>query len=231
MTAAERLRMAAGAGCVRSDRWHVSVGAGDRGPQPAGYHVSYRPDDPYSTPAGCGLRGELNRRGTGWRILPDTTTMRADQAEFWASLSDHPGPGADPFGGLTVPIGVLMDVLPDTARGAVLEGLRLRAAHDERRIFELSRNAKALRAAVARYGGGWVCPHTDERGGYTCDDSSLRVVRVTGSGDPLVPNGAWQVLGRPHGLRERPLPTYLSWWATRRAADDEARRLLDSSAP
>ena len=191
-----------------------SAGFSDRRDHVAVYAKSRR------LPGAAGLDIELQAPLT-WRVRPATSSLRQDEAAFWQRFSVRDG---DPFAGFDLTMTDLAAVLPAPQLAIVLDGLRSIAARREAAAFENSAAARRFRAVVRQYDRGWACPALVAPGQFEDSGHCLRVERLwQRDRHEWRPAGCWalrQVAPRP---RSWLLP---GWWATRRGADDEARRLL-----
>lgn len=156
-----------------------------------------------------------------WRARPDAYSLSRDEAAFWQRFSTQEN---NPFGGFDVAFADLAVVLPGTQMAIVLDGLRAIAARREESVFWHSSAAQDYRAVIRRYDRSWACPVRVAAGQFEDPDHRLRIEHVNES-DTYRPSRCWV-------LREvSPYPRLWflpGWWATRRAADDEGRRVLAS---
>lgn len=169
-------------------------------------------------PGAGGLHFDMRSPET-WRVRPSTSSLRKEEAAFWQRFSVRDG---DPFGGFDVTTADLAAVLPAAQLAVVLDGLRSVAARREARAFEDARVARELRAVVQKYDRGWACPVPVAADQYEDPGHVLRVERLQ-EPDEWRPPRCWVLRKVDRFPRSWLEP---GWWATRRAADDEARRVL-----
>lgn len=169
---------------------------------------------------GCwGLHIDSLWASTVWRVRPATSSLRQEEAAFWQRFSTRDG---DPFAGFELTTADLAIVLPSPQLGAVLDGLRSIAARREASAFQDTVTARNLRAVIREHDRSWACPVRTADGQFEDPGHRLRVEPLREQ-DEWRPAGCWvlrEIGGYP---RSWFLP---GWWATRRAADDEARRVL-----
>jgi hypothetical protein len=217
--AAGKLLLALGEDCRRSDRWRVSVSDRDR---EVDCVASYEAPD---LPGGCGVRCVLDSWGTRWSVQLASSTLTREQGEFWEALSDRPT-NPHPFDGFTIDTAELLSFLSEQATDELLEGFRKRAAWRERRAFECARDAKQLRVLAERRGAEFACPVRFGPREYASVNGELRVRFSGAAPDKYTPARVWLLLRVRPGGREIMEGEWPRWWPTRRAADDEARRVL-----
>jgi hypothetical protein len=161
------------------------------------------------------------RSPSAWRARPATTSLGPEEAAFWQRFSTQ---DRNPFKGFELTTADLAAVLPAAQLAIVLDGLRAIAARREASAFEDAALARDLRAVVQRYDRSWACPVRVAAGQFEDPGHRLRVERLQDP-DGWRPARCW-VLRK---VDRYPRP-YLEpgWWATRRAADDQARHVLAS---
>jgi hypothetical protein len=169
-------------------------------------------------PGASGLSIDL-RSPSVWRVRPSTGSLSQEEAAFWQRFSTRDG---DPFGGFEVTTADLAAVLPAAQLTTVLDGLRAIAARREASAFEDAGMARDLRAVVQAYDRSWACPVRVDVGHFEDPARRLRVERLP-EGDEWRPRGCWVLRDVDKYVRGWVMP---GWWATRRAADDEARSVL-----
>jgi hypothetical protein len=173
---------------------------------------------------GCrGLDFDLRAPSTVWRVHPATSSLRQEEAAFWQRFSAR---DRDPFGGFDVTTADLAAVLPAPELATVLDGFRSIAARREESAFQDAGTARTLRALVQKYDRTWACSLRVAIGQFEDPGHRLRVERLLEQGpNEWRPTGCW-VLRK---VDPYPRPWLEpGWWATRRAADDEARRVIAS---
>jgi hypothetical protein len=223
---AAKLLAALGEESAGSEHWRLSVydRSGDRVSLSASYEGA--PGSYGSAlPGGCGIRAELEGWGTTWHVRPASSTLTKEQGVFWTALSERQPPQSA-FNGFTIETRELLSFLPERQTGELLEGLRTKATFRERRLFENAGDAKALRSLVEGVEASYACPIKIGEREYASEDGTLRVRYSVAAASEYTPARAWLVLQDRFG-RERLAGEYPQWWPTRRAADDEARRLLN----
>jgi hypothetical protein len=159
------------------------------------------------------------RAPTVWRARPSTSSLSRAEAAFWQRFSTRDG---DPFGGFDLTTADLAAVLPAAQLATVLDGLRSIAARREASAFEYADTARNLRAVVQKYDRSWACPVCVAAGQFEDPGHRLRVERLREQ-DEWRPPRCWVLREVDRYPRSWFLP---GWWATRRGADDEARRVL-----
>lgn len=173
-------------------------------------------------PGAGGLHFDL-RTPTLWRVRPSTSSLSREEAAFWQRFSTRDG---DPFGGFDVTTADLAAVLPAAQLAIVLAGLRSIAARREASAFQDAETARDLRAVVQRYDRSWACPVRVAAGQFDDPGHRLRVERLREREQhEWRPTACWVLRQVDRYPRSWTLP---GWWATRRGADDEARRVLAS---
>jgi hypothetical protein len=171
-------------------------------------------------PGAGGLHFDL-RAPALWRVRPSTSSLSQEEAAFWQHFSTRDG---DPFAGFDLTTGDLAAVLPASQLAIVLDGMRSIAARREASAFQDAETARDLRAVVQKYDRRWACPVRVAPGQFEDPGHRLRVERLREQ-DQWRPPGCW-VLRK---VDRYPRPWFLpGWWAARRGADDEARRVLAS---
>lgn len=170
-------------------------------------------------PGGCGLHIELRWLPGTWHVRPGAYRLRPEEAGFWTRFSSR---DSDPFGGFDITTADLADVLPPAELAIVLDGLRSIAGRREAAAFRAAATARGLRTVIGKYDRAYACPVRVAPGRFEDAGHRLRVERVT-EPDELRPENSWVLRDLERRVRDWPLP---GWWATRRAADDEARRFL-----
>lgn len=173
-------------------------------------------------PGGCGLRAVLRALPEVWQVQPDTSGLRREEAEFWERFSTRAG---DPFAGFAVTTADLAAVLPAAQLAIVLDGLRSIAARREASALQDAGTARNLRTVIQKYDRKWACPVRVAPDRFEDPGHRLRVERLPEPEDGWRPRGCWVLRDVDRYVRDWPLP---GWWGTRRAADDEARRVLAS---
>jgi hypothetical protein len=173
-------------------------------------------------PGAGGLYFELQTAAT-WRVRPSTCSLSRDEAAFWQRLSIR---GNNPFAGFDITTAELAAVVPGDKFAIVLDGLRAIAARQEASAFKDAAIARSFRAAVREYDRGWACPVRIADGQFEDPGHRLRVEQLR-ERDEWRPQGCWVLrkVGRYPRSSFEP-----GWWATRRGADDEARRRLAAQA-
>jgi hypothetical protein len=171
-------------------------------------------------PGAGGLHLDL-RAPAVWRVRPSTSSLRQEEAAFWQRFSTRDG---DPFAGFDVTTADLAAVLPAAQLATVLDGLRSIAARREASAFQDADTARDLRAVVQKYDRSWACPVRVAAGQFEDPGHGLRVERLREQ-DEWRPPRCWVLREVDRYPRPWLLP---GWWATRRAADDEGRRVLAS---
>lgn len=175
-------------------------------------------------PGAAGLQFDLRTPQT-WRCSPSTSSLSAEQAEFWQRFSVRPH---DPFGGFEVTTADLAAVVPPDRFAVVLDGLRVIAARHEAAAMADVAVARECRAVVRGYDRSWACPDPVAPEQFEDPGHRVRVERLRGQ-DGWRPADCW-VVRQVAGTRPRPWPMQ-GWWATRRGADDQARRVLAGQDP
>jgi hypothetical protein len=158
-----------------------------------------------------------------WHVRPATGQLRQEEAAFWERFSDRPG---DPFAGFDLATEDLAAVLPAPQLAIVVDGLRSIAARREASAFQDAGQARSLRTVIRKYDRGWACPVRVAVGRFEDPGHRLRVERLREQ-DEWRPPGCWVLREVDRYPRSWFLP---GWWAMRRGADDEARRVLASKA-
>lgn len=171
-------------------------------------------------PGADGLHFDL-RAPTVWRVRPSTSSLRQEEAAFWQRFSTRDG---DPFGGFDLTTADLAAVLPAPQLVIVLDGLRSIAARREASAFEDADTARHLRAVIQQYDRSWACPVRVATDQFEDPGHRLRVERLRERDQCRAPR-CWVLREVDRYPRSWFLP---GWWATRRAADDEGRRVLAS---
>jgi hypothetical protein len=169
-------------------------------------------------PGASGLSFEL-RAPAIWRARPSTFSLSQEEAAFWQRFSVR---DKDPFAGFDVTTTELAAVLPPVQLGVVLNGLRTIAARRERSAFEDACVARDFRAVIRQYDRSWACPVRVADGQFEDPGHRFRV-ELLQEPDEWRPPGCWVLRKVDSYPRSRCEP---GWWATRRSADDEARRHL-----
>jgi hypothetical protein len=173
---------------------------------------------------GCsGLYLELQTAAT-WRVRPATCSLNRDEAAFWQRFSTR---DANVFAGFDITTEELAAVVPDDKFAIVLDGLRAIAARREASAFEDAARARSFRAVVREHDRrGWACPVRVADGQFEDPAHRLRVEQLREQ-DNWRPPGCWVLRKVDRYPRSWFEP---GWWATRRGADDEARRHLAMTA-
>jgi hypothetical protein len=171
-------------------------------------------------PGADGLHFDL-RAPTVWRVRPSTSSLRQEEAAFWQRFSTRDG---DPFAGFDLTTADLAAVLPPTQLAIVLDGLRSIAARREASAFQDADTARSFRAVVQKYDRSWACPVRVAADQFEDPGHGLRVERLQEQ-DQWRPPRCWVLREVDRYPRSWFLP---GWWAARRGADDEARRVLAS---
>lgn len=172
-------------------------------------------------PGNCGLEFSMETAST-WQARPATTSLQREEAAFWERFS---APGRDVFGGFDVTTADLVTVLPGETLAIVIDAMRTIAARREAAAFRDTSLARSLRAVVRKYDVGWACPVRVAAGQFEDAGHRVRVERMPQPDDGWRPPGCWVIREVDSYVRNWVLP---GWWAGRRAADDEARRVLAS---
>ncbi len=154
-------------------------------------------------------------------MRPSASSLRQEETAFWQRFSTR---GGDPFGGFDLATADLVAVLPAAERAIVLDGLRSIAARREASAFQDADTARNLRAVIQKYDRSWACPVRVAAGQFEDRGHGLRVERLRGQ-DEWRPPRCWVLREVDRYPRSWFLP---GWWATRRGADDEARRVFAS---
>jgi hypothetical protein len=171
-------------------------------------------------PGADGLRIAL-RSPSAWRASPATSSLGPEEAAFWQRFTCR---DRDPFAGFDLTTADLAAVLPAPQLATVLDGLRAIAARREASAFEDAGLARDLRAVVQRYDRSWACPVRVAAGQFEDPGHRLRVERLQDQ-DGWRPARCWVLRKVDRYPRPWLEP---GWWATRRAADDQARHVLAS---
>ena len=174
-------------------------------------------------PGAGGLYFDL-QTPTVWRVRPSTSSLRQEEVAFWCRFSVR---ADDPFAGFDLTTEDLAAVLPAAQFAIVLDGLRSIAARHERSAFEDAETARDLRAVIQKYDRSWACPVRVAADQFEDPGHGLRVERLQEQGE-WRPAGCW-VLRKVNGYPRSWLEP--GWWATRRAADDEARCRQGGASP
>jgi hypothetical protein len=176
-------------------------------------------------PGASGLYLELQTAAT-WRVRPATCSLSKDEVAFWQRFSTR---DADVFAGFGITTAELAAVVPDDKFAIVLDGLRAIAARREASAFEDTARARSFRAVVREYDrGGWACPVRVADGQFEDPGHRLRVEQLRErERNEWRPPGCWVLRKVDRYPRSWFEP---GWWATRRSADDEARRRLAMAA-
>jgi hypothetical protein len=173
-------------------------------------------------PGAGGLHLDL-RTPTVWRVRPSTSSLGPEEAAFWQRFSTRDG---DPFAGFDLTTADLAAVLPAAQLATVMDGLRSIAARREASAFQDAETARDLRAVIQKYDPSWACPVRVAAGQFEDPGHVLRVERLREREQhEWRPPGCWVLRQVDRYPRSWLLP---GWWATRRGADDEARRVLAS---
>ena len=200
--AQQRVITALGESCVGSGRWRVSAGQSFFSERPQ-CSVGFRFPKDAPGPGIYGLHGDL--KGQSVALKPDSSMMEPDIAEFWEALSDRPVAKPSCFDGFAISVTELMPLLNQASRAEMVVGLRLKAAFYERVAFENTRNAKPLRALIAKHDSDYCCTVKISAHEYRSADETVRILKAEESPGSVVgeaPRDAWIVLGRRSG-RER----------------------------
>ena len=178
------------------------------------------------------VRMRMRAGGPAWELGAGVSHLTREQGAAWAAVTDGDGSA---FGSIALDLRELLDLLPASAHAGVLDHLRAVAAEHEERMLGHQRTGRALRAAAGRIDSSWACSLPDPDGGFR-DPLGLVCVRRLAAdlhdGIGATPRGTWVVISLTRSYRDvlRLEGEYPRYWATRRGADDQARRVLDRPA-